>query len=367
MRIAVGCPPDPRLAQGQLLRRLSMQRSLKQLTSHLSGWQRDLRTYLVRRGIETVCGTSTFNPTTAAASDIPLVRAAVGMIWLRVLGAVGLKSIVATSGLGHKFVCHLGDLAEHPFYHRSAYKKELELCAAWLREGPDPVMYDVGANDGFFSSQIAQLMGGQPIQIYAFEPVPTTFAKLVESVFRLGLEDCIHPIAAAVTDHQRLVHVSYSKENSLYAQVTPHGLNPRAGGELALVPAVTLDQLSSIAKARPTLLKIDVEGSEVAVLRGAGTLLSGRSRPAIAIEYSPLTLSECGENFESLAERLEGYNLYYVDDHQGQKLPFGAPIGGLEEIDWTCNLFAVPAGDELSGRWSSASGQARHRLGLLAP
>jgi FkbM family methyltransferase len=342
-----------------------MKRGLKQFTSHLTERRRDLRTYLVRRGIETVCGTSTFNPTTAAASDIPLVRAAVGMMWLRVLGAVGLKSIMATSGLGHKFVCHLGDLAEHPFYYRSAYKKELELCAAWLCREPDPVMYDVGANDGFFSSQIAQMMGGQPIQIYAFEPVPTTFAKLVESVIRLGLEDCIHPIAAAVTDDQRLVHISYSKGNSLYAQVTPHGLNPRAGDELALVPAVTLDQLSSIVKARPTLLKIDVEGSEVAVLRGAETLLSARSRPAMLIEYSPLTLCECGETFKSLAERLEGYNLYYVDDHQGQKVPFGAPIGGLEEIEWTCNLFAVPAGDELSGRWTSALGQAHHRLRLL--
>jgi len=287
-------------------------------------------------------------------------------MWLRVLGAAGVKNLIATSGLGHRFVCHVGDLAEHPFYHRNAYKKELELCAAWLRQEAEPVMYDVGANDGFFSSQIAQMMAGQPIQIYAFEPVPATFAKLVESVFRLGLEHRIHPIAAAVIDDQRLVRVSYSQKNSLYAQVTPQGLNRRAGDKLAIAPAVTLDRLSSLVKTRPTLLKIDVEGSEVAALRGARSILSGRDRPAIMMEYSPITLNECGENFKSLAELLEGYSLYYVDDHQGQKVPFGNPIGSLEEIQWICNLFAVPAVDDLSGRWASALGQAQQRLGLQA-
>jgi hypothetical protein len=78
--------------------------------------------------------------------------------------------------------------------------------------------------------------------IYAFEPVPTTFAKLVQSVHRLGLNDRVHPaIAAAVLDDPRRVCLSYSLRNSLYAQITSHGLNPRVGDHLAYAPGVTLD------------------------------------------------------------------------------------------------------------------------------
>ena len=332
----------------------------------LLGWQRDLRTYVVRRGIQIVCGTSAFPSETLVVPDIPLVRAAVRMMWLRALGAVGVKSLVTTSGLGHKFVCHIGDIAEYPFYHRHAYEKELELCAAWLRQEHEPVMYDVGANDGFFSSQIAQMMADRPIQIYAIEPVPLTFAKLVHSVRRLGLENCIQPIAAAVVDDLRLVRVGFYQGKSLLSQVLSQKINNRTGDEIAISAGINLDELWTFVRRSPNLVKIDVEGSEVAVLRGARNLLSGLSRPAMMIEYSPFALNECGESAGSLVELLEGYDIYYVNDHCGQKMPFGSLIAEIEKIQWTCNLFAVPAVEGSSGRWASALEQARHRLGSQA-
>jgi FkbM family methyltransferase len=266
--------------------------------------------------------------------------------------------------LGYKFVCHIGDLAEHPFYHRHAYRKELELCAAWLRQEASPVMYDVGANDGFFCSQIAQMMGDHPINIYAIEPVPATFAKLVQSVHRLGLEDRIYPIAAAAIDDKRLVHVRYSRKKSLLAQVATSNLKTRAGDEIAITSGITLDELYELADNRPTLLKSDVEGSEVAVLKGARDLISNSIRPAIAFEFSPLTLIECGETPKSLAELITGYKVYYIDDQSGQRMRFGDPIIDFEAIQWTCNLFAVPEVEELSNRWTLVLEQARRSLGL---
>ena len=338
-----------------------MQRGLRRYASRLSGWKRDLKTYVVNRGVQVVCGASAFESETVAA-DIPLARAALGMMWLRVLGAIGVNSIIATSGLGHKFVCHVGDLAEYPFYHRRAYSKELELCAAWLRQESEPVMYDVGANDGFFSSQIAQMMTGRSVQIYAFEPVPATFAKLVQSVRRLGLEDRIQPIAAAVVDDSRLVRIGYSHGMSLLSQVTSEEINRRSGRNIAICAGVTLDELYSLIRRRPSLLKIDIEGSEVAALRGARNILSRLDKPAIAIEYSPFTLNERGENPRGFSESLKGYTVHYIDDHCGQRMPFGIRVHDVEEINWTCNLFAVPAVEGSSGRWASALEEAQHRL-----
>jgi hypothetical protein len=59
------------------------------------------------------------------------------------------------------------------------------------------------------ATQLAQMLAARSPTIYAFEPVPTTFAKLVQSVHRLGLNDRVHPIAAAVLDNPRQVCLSY--------------------------------------------------------------------------------------------------------------------------------------------------------------
>src|SRR5262249_29974300 len=248
-----------------------------------------LRTRIIELGIQAIWGKSAFPA--AMAADVPLMSAGLRMAWLRALGAVGVRKFVATSGLGHDFICHVGDLAEYPYYYRRAFQHELTICAAWLREMERPVVYDVGANVGFFATQLAQILAGQPLQIYAFEPVPTTFPKLVHSVHELGLSHRIHPIAAAVLDDACPGHLSYCESNSLYAQVAANG-NPRAGDALAHAPGVTLDGFLSFAGMLPALVKIDVEGSEVAVLRGAQRLLARPDRPALVFEYNPDTLLE---------------------------------------------------------------------------
>jgi hypothetical protein len=153
---------------------------------------------MVRRGVRAVCGPSTAIPTSAAA-NIPLFSASLRFAWLKVLGAAGIRNFVSTSGLGFDFVCHVGDLSEHPFYHRRAYESELALCAAWLHDENEPVLFDIGANVGFVSTQLAQMLAARSPTIYAFEPVPTTFAKLVQSVHRLGLNDRVHRWAQLVS------------------------------------------------------------------------------------------------------------------------------------------------------------------------
>ena len=327
---------------------------------HRAAERQDLRTRIIRRGVHAVCGPSTTVPATAAA-NIPLFSASLRFVWLKVLGAAGIKNFVARSGLGYDFVCHIGDLSEHPFYHRRANESELALCAAWLHDESEPIVFDIGANVGFVSTQLAQMLAARSPTIYAFEPVPTTFAKLVQSVQTLGLHDRVQPIAAAVLDEPRQVCLSYSLKNSLYAQITPGGLNPRVGDHVAYAQGVTLDAFCSLKGVRPALLKIDVEGSEVAVLRGASQLLSRSDRPAILIEYNPLTLSECGVNGRSLSELLAGYSLFYVDDLEGQVMPLGSPVSRIDEITWICNLFAVP--EDSADRWASALKRAEHRLG----
>jgi FkbM family methyltransferase len=321
-------------------------------TANPPNWRQRLRTHIVSRGIKVMCGRSD-DVTSAATTDIPLLSAAARLAWLKALAAVGVKEFVTTSGLGYDFVCHTGDLANFPFYYRNAYRTELALCAAWLKGVERPVVYDIGANGGFVATHLAQMLAPRAARIYAFEPVPTTFAMLAQSVERLGLKDTVHPVAAAVVDTPGPVSISYSEQNSLLAQVSSRGLNPRAGNKLARVEGITLDAFHASVGAFPDLLKIDVEGSEAAVLRGAHGLISRPDRPAILFEYNPTTMSESGASAGSLRDLLAGYALHYVDDLRGQAIPLGGPVRDLEAIDWICNLFALPFGDDSGRRWAS--------------
>lgn len=91
------------------------------------------------------------------------------------------------------------------------------------------------------------------------------------------------------------------------------------------------------------LLKIDVEGYEAHVLRGARMLLHEPTPPVISFELNPSTLRDVRSSIEAVAAELRDYRIFYIDDFEGQKLPFGEPITDLTDLTWTCNLFAVPA------------------------
>jgi FkbM family methyltransferase len=327
-------------------------------------YARDAKTWIIERSGRVMLGSAgDLDP--AGFAEISLVKVGLRFAWLRSLEAIGTRQIVSKSGLGYPFVCQIGDLAEHPFYIRDAYQKELELCAAWLRqERKEVVVYDVGANSGFFSCQLAQMLANQSVRIYAFEAVPTTFAALASSVCRLGLQEKVFPFPAAVRDKAGPTQLTYSKQKSLCSQVTPKGLNKNIGEYLTHAVGITLNEFQLSSGARPALIKIDVEGSEQSVLRGADTLLSRPDRPAIHFEYNPSTTAQSGESVEAFPRLLGAYKLYYVDDLSGQRLPFGSPMdaSALKPVDWLCNLFAVPEGAESGSRWASTLAEAQRRI-----
>jgi len=215
-------------------------------------WPSRLRKWIVKKGISIMCPNSSLS--TNVAADIPLFRGGMRLAYLKALAALGISNFVARSGLGYSFVCHVGDLAAFPFYHPGAYRAELELASAWLRMTEQPLAFDVGANEGFFACHLAQMIGRRG-KIYAFEPVPETFAKLAYSVWRLGLAARVKPIPAAVLDSSGPVQLSWSDRNSLEAQVIPR-LSRRADHRLTWADAIPLDTFLGIS--RPSRSRISL-------------------------------------------------------------------------------------------------------------
>jgi FkbM family methyltransferase len=263
---------------------------------------------------------------------------------LRSLRVLGVRSFMAQSGLGYPFLCHVGDFSgEIPFYNREYSRVEIQLMAEWCRRHPQSLVFDVGANVGFVATQLAQAARSANCRILAFEPVFDTFAKLTESIQRLALQNQVSLVCCAVSDRGGGVcAVAFDQNNSLFAQVRQGTGNSRAGSRLTWCSEVTLDSVVESMGCKPTLLKIDVEGYEAHVLRGASALLQSPNAPVICFELNPVTLGEVGSGIESVAAALRGYRFYYLDDFEGQKIPSGKEIPDLASLTWCCNLFAAP-------------------------
>ena len=273
---------------------------------------------------------------------------------MRVMKSVGVRTFKPTSGLGHPYVCHLGDIAsENPFYNLEEDVAGLRLMAAWCADETRPVIFDVGANVGFVCTQLAQMLKDAEPMVIAFEPVWSTFAKLKFSIKELGLEDRITPICCAISDGHKFVPIAFDEGQSLFAQIRPDTANARVGGNQTWASTQTLDTAVETLALHPTLLKVDVEGFEAYVLRGAKNLLSSFNPPAIFFEWNPLTLREIGIKPEEIIALLRDWNLYYVDDFEGQRKPLGELVSNAAGIDWTCNFFAVPPTEQAASRWAA--------------
>jgi FkbM family methyltransferase len=285
--------------------------------------------------------------------------------WLKLLRGVGVKHFRATSGLGLPYVCHVGDFAgEAPFYNRLHSALEISAMAAWCRDLDSPVIFDVGANNGFVSTQLAQLLRDRSPQIYAFEPVPTTFSQMVHSINSLGLDSLVTPVCCALSDSTGVCTIAFNSRESLFAQVRSDAQNPRAGDRLAVAPTMTLDKFIDAIGKKPSLIKIDVEGFEPNVVKGGAALLSGDDPPALCFEWNPLTLSEVRNSPLAMMRSLASYHLYYIDDFEGQRRPFAQEISNLGDVAWVCNVFAMPRSGP-ADRWSNVRTRAMQAIGSL--
>ena len=136
-----------------------------------------------------------------------------------------------------------------------------------LREGD--VVWDLGANIGWFSLLAARAVGPTG-RVIAFEPSPANAAAIKANAARNKLS--ITVVCAAVSDSSGWA--SFDDSESLTGRILT------SGG--SVVPTVTLDEWAAGSPA-PRLVKIDIEGGEVAALAGASELLM-HARPIILCE-----------------------------------------------------------------------------------
>lgn len=167
---------------------------------------------------------------------------------------------------------------------------------------PGGVLWDVGANVGFFSLLGARLAGPAG-RVVAWEAVPPVAAHAREAALRSGLDARIEVRAeavGAVVGKEELLVAADASWSHLAAR------GNAAGTRSVSVAVTTLDAALAAGAPPPAVVKLDVEGSEGDVLRGARRLLADH-RPALVIELHGTAAEVCDllEAAGYAAERLD--------------------------------------------------------------
>jgi FkbM family methyltransferase len=187
-------------------------------------------------------------------------------------------------------------------YRTLSCRKEPETVR-WIEEyvRPGEVLYDIGANVGAYSLVAAKHCGGN-VQVFSFEPSFSTYYELCKNVILNGCEKTIFPQLICLTDAPGMVLFNYA---SVEAGAALHAGAGASGGPavyqqklLGFSIDVLVDQFGFPL---PHHMKIDVDGIEASILRGAvGALRSGVVR-SVQLESTPLG-SEAERIQEFMAE-----------------------------------------------------------------
>lgn len=163
----------------------------------------------------------------------------------------------------------------------------------------DGVFLDVGSNYGYFSAYVATRPGYRG-HIHAFEPIPQSFHGLREIIESLHCDDQVTCHQMAVSDQLGTKKMEVGADPGL-AKISEDNSENAVS-----VKTTTLDSLNF---GRADFIKIDVEGHEAAVLRGANGLIK-RQKPYIFLESWSFP-EDPDKVFEALRFLMDhGYELY---------------------------------------------------------
>lgn len=225
---------------------------------------------------------------------------------------------------------------------------------AIVRKGD--VCIDVGGNIGWFTTLFQKLVGPEG-KVHSFEPIPSIFEKLSENVWRN------EPPKNVVLNNVVLGDTESMVELHLFNDL-PHGHSSistfgRENYSSVECPMITLNSyLEKNNVGDVDIIKMDIEGAELMMLKGADVLFQQGRPPLWVIEMALGTTRGFGYLPNDLIEFMRSkadYDFYSIDERSGCLQKFQ----GFKPNDAGANVLCIPSGyyeDRLAGlRFSAGS------------
>jgi len=225
--------------------------------------------------------------------------------------------------------------------HDSWEANETEYFRSVLNFG-DTVL-DIGANIGWFTLVAAKKIGNNGV-IHSFEPRPDTVSALKRTVADNRLQSNVTVWPYALSDEAALVDLFWAPNTDNPGGTTFGDASYRtAGYHSAQVVAVRLDDL--LPDIAPDVVKIDVEGAEPKVMRGAIKALSRKHPPILSELHARQLMTVSGftpEEYVAWFATLR-YACYHLQDGRPRDRLYGLPAdceSGLTSVvfEWRAGL-----------------------------
>jgi FkbM family methyltransferase len=218
------------------------------------------------------------------------------------------------------FLYGLSDIVELAMWHRV------------LTRGMTVV--DGGANWGYWSLVAARLVGRSG-SVHAFEPVPATAGALQTNV-RASRADNVTIHQAALAERGGVTRINLVADDPIGGQSGSGKPGDRRSSTSCECKSVTLDDA---LQDRPVgLIKLDVEGGELAALRGAQGILRRSEKPIVTFEWNRVTAAALGYQPEAIADFLGGHGYELLRATEGGFVRFE---GRSDAAQWSPMVWAL--------------------------
>ncbi len=227
---------------------------------------------------------------------------------------LGVRRKQVRASTGHIFWADPVSVFGLALLQEQIYERRMtEVLQIILRRGD--TFIDIGANEGYFSILASSLVFDG--KVYCIEPQRRLQPVLQENIrINSASPISVHPIAMSSQEGQLELFLRPTT-NTGASSIFRHW---KIGSTTETVPATALDvffRKNAIEKAR--LMKVDVEGAEELVIRGAQRVLKEQLIDFIALEYHPVIIGRqaCRRTHEALKgcgyilARVGSLNIYY--------------------------------------------------------
>jgi FkbM family methyltransferase len=220
------------------------------------------------------------------------------------------RGVVVRSGI--RYDVDLGEGIDLSLFLLGSFQAHV-VRNQFLRLPADGVVVDVGANVGILTLQLAQAVPGG--RVFAFEPTHYAFAKLTRNLeLNPELSPRVEAVQAFVSSASAVrpglsAYASWRVDGASSVTHPWHGGTTKSADEIG---AVSLDDFAAQRGLhRVDFIKIDTDGHELEVLRGARALLA-QHKPVVVFEIARYVMEERGIAFSDYVSLLAplGYAMF---------------------------------------------------------
>jgi len=226
-------------------------------------------------------------------------------------------------------------------------RPDLALLLSILESGD--FVFDIGAHIGAFAAPIARKVGVSG-KVLATEALTTNYEVLTRNMARLGLQDRVYAVCATIGVSATACRPQFVTRNTGATYLVPKSDGSQESTK-------TLDDLAS-QTFFPRVVKLDIEGLELAALRGASNVLD--QQPILYVELNQDALARNGDSIEALDAFLSKRGYKFFRNVGARNAAHDNYV--IREIDRLIDggrfydVLAIPLSDE---RINQAIGEAR--------